>query len=135
MSRINSMTGGGRETGAYDSDLWGHRYVSSSVTENGRPRFLVGGTRITLWFVDETRRLSAHAGGNTVMFEVDADSGVLKTRSPFCTVLSYPRELTDQDTWLTEFLLLAPAWTTTEGTLILTDGRIRIELQQTADCP
>ncbi|WP_433630062.1 META domain-containing protein [Nocardia sp. CA-120079] len=119
-----------------DSDLWGHRYVSSSVTENGRPRFLLGGTRITLWFVDETRRLSAHAGANTVMFEVDADSGVLKTRSPFSTVLSYPPEFADQDSWLTEFLLLAPTWTTTgDGTLILSDDRIRIELQQTADCP
>ncbi len=118
-----------------DSDLWGHRYISSSVTEDGRPRFLVGGTRITLWFVDETRRLSAHAGANTVMFEVDPDSGVLKTRSPFSTVLSYPPEFAHQDTWLKEFLLLAPAWSASNGTLILSDDRIRIELQQTADCP
>ncbi|MGY4102738.1 hypothetical protein ACW2Q0_24740 [Nocardia sp. R16R-3T] len=118
-----------------NSDLWGHRYISSSVTENGRPRFLVRGTRITLWFVDETRRLSAHAGANTSMFEVDPDSGVLKTRCPFSTVLSYPPEFADQDTWLKEFLLLAPAWTTSNGTLILSDDRIRIELQQTADRP
>ncbi|MET8874974.1 META domain-containing protein [Nocardia sp. NPDC004278] len=126
---------GGRAMGGHDCELWGHRYVSSSVTENGRPRFLVRGTRITLWFVDETQRLSAHAGGNTVMFEVDVDDGVLKTRSPFSTVLSYPREVTNQDTWLTEFLLLAPAWTAIDGTLILTDDRTRIELEQTADRP
>ncbi|WP_433200991.1 hypothetical protein ACQP1G_09500 [Nocardia sp. CA-107356] len=122
-------------TSGQDSDLWGNRYVSSSISEDGRPRFLVRGTRITLWFVYETQRLSAHAGANTVLFEVDADSGVLKTRSPFSTVLSYPRELTDQDIWLTEFLLLAPAWTTINGTLILTDDRTRIELEQTADRP
>ncbi|WP_433683316.1 META domain-containing protein [Nocardia sp. CA-119907] len=121
--------------GGHDCELWGHRYVSSSVTESGRPRFLVRGTRITLWFVEETQRLSAHAGGNTVMFEVDVDDGVLKTRSPFSTVLSYPREVTTQDTWLTEFLLLAPTWTTIDGTLILSDDRIRIELERTADRP
>ncbi|WP_330249802.1 META domain-containing protein [Nocardia sp. NBC_00565] len=105
------------------------------MTENGRPRFLVRGTRITLWFVDETHRLSAHAGGNTVMFEVDTDSGVLKTRSPFSTVLSFAPALIDQDAWLTEFLLRAPAWTTANGTLILTGDRTTIELQQTPDRP
>ncbi|MFD0363515.1 META domain-containing protein [Nocardia sp. GCM10030253] len=114
-----------------DSNLWGHRYVSLSVTEDGRRRYLVRGTRITLWFVSETRRLSAHAGCNTVMFDADTDSGVIKARSPFSTVLTCSAELTGQDTWLSEFLLLAPTWAVVDDTLVLTSDRTRIVLQRT----
>ncbi|MFQ6396551.1 META domain-containing protein [Nocardia sp. KC 131] len=114
-----------------DSNLWGHRYVSLSVTEGGRRRYLVGGTRITLWFVAETRRLSAHAGCNTVLFDVDTDSGVIKARSPFSTVLTCSAELTRQDSWLSEFLLLAPSWEADEDTLVLTGDGTRIVLQRT----
>ncbi|WP_406232177.1 META domain-containing protein [Nocardia sp. NBC_01009] len=114
-----------------DSNLWGHRYVSLSVTEDGRRRYLVRGTRITLWFVAETRRLSAHAGCNTVMFDADIDDGIVKARSPFSTVLTCSAELMQQDRWLSEFLLLTPAWTVVDDALVLTGDHTEIVLQRT----
>ncbi|MEV0296152.1 META domain-containing protein [Nocardia sp. NPDC050710] len=105
---------------------WGQRYISASVTEDGMPRPLVRYTRITLWFVSETRRLSAHAGCNTTMFDVDIIGDVLDARAPYSTLMACAPELEDQDMWLTEFLLRGPTWTATDDAFVLTGSRTRI---------
>ncbi|MET7769556.1 META domain-containing protein [Nocardia sp. NPDC005366] len=105
---------------------WGQRYVSASVTEDGRPRALVRNTRITLWFVTETRRLSAHAGCNTTMFDADITGDVLEARAPHSTLMACSPESEDQDLWLIEFLLLGPTCAASDDDLVLTGSRTRI---------
>jgi hypothetical protein len=46
-------------------------------------------------------------------------------------VLTCSAELTRQDSWLCEFLLLAPIWVADEDTLVLTGDGTRIVLQRT----
>ena len=113
--------------------LWGQRYASVSVTDDGTPRALVRNTRITLWFVAETRRLSAHAGCNTTMFDADLVGDILDARAPCSTLMACSPESEGQDLWLIEFLTRGPTFAVSEDGLVLTNSRTWIAFERVRD--
>lgn len=109
--------------------VWGYTYHSTSITENGEPKPLVRGTRITLTFNAAERRLAAHAGCNSLAFDIKPHPRTLDAHSPISTLIGCSAALENQDRWLTEFLLLRPRLTISRTGIVLSDGRTRIELE------
>ncbi|MEU5235045.1 META domain-containing protein, partial [Streptomyces anulatus] len=66
----------GSPSAGQGADLRGKVYVSSSVTEQGKPRAMVEGTRVELRFTDDDR-LIATAGCNQMQGPVKVDGGKL----------------------------------------------------------
>jgi len=111
------------------SEPWGRTFLSTSVTENGQPKALVAGTRITLNFVADGHRLGAQAGcnqmGGPASFEGERlVAGDLATTEMGCDP---PRHA--QDEWLARFLTGRPQWSRSGSTLTLEGGTTRIVLE------
>ncbi len=115
-------------TGSEGGDrLLGHTYLSTEVTEAGKPRPLAPKTRISLRFSDDGR-LHADAGCNSMSGPVDLgdatiDAGTLATTEMGCDP---PRHA--QDSWLADLLAAKPGWRLEGHRLVLTSGDTRIVL-------
>jgi heat shock protein HslJ len=100
---------------------------STSVTEDGKARKLVEGTRVGLDFADGNLR--AQAGCNTISGPVKFVDGHLEVGSLAMTEMGCPgKGRHEQDSWLSEFLGGRPAYTYSGDRLDLTSGGTRIEL-------
>ena len=116
-------TAGGR------GEPWGRTFLSTSVTENGQPRPLVAGTRITLGFVDDGHRLAAQAGCNSMGGQASFEAGRLVVDDLATTEMGCDPPRHSQDEWLASFLTSRPEWSWVGSTLTLDNGRTRIELE------
>jgi len=124
--------GGGQGTaaepgGSPSTDLAGRTFLSTSVTEGGRPRELVAGTRVSLWFTDDGR-LVANAGCNTMTGQVRLGSK-LETRDGLSmTEMGCDAPRYAQDEWLAGFLQSGPSWRLDGNELFLKSGETEMAL-------
>ena len=116
------------------ANLRGKVYVSSSVTEQGKPRALVEGTRVELRFTDDDR-LIASAGCNQMQSPVKLGDGKLSVSELDMTAMGCPKpELHQQDEWLSKLLRATPSWKLDGTNLVLTgaDAEIVLATEQPA---
>ena len=96
--------------GAGNGDMKGKTFTSTAVTEKGKPRALVDGTKVELRFTDDGR-LHATAGCNQMQGPVTLDGGKLKVTDLSTTDMACPTPgLHEQDEWLAKFLTGTPSW-------------------------
>jgi heat shock protein HslJ len=105
----------------------GRTFLSTSVTEAGRARPLVAGTRVTFRF-DGHGRLSADAGCNLMSGPVRFDGGRLITGDLATTEKGCSPELQAQDEWLGTLLRAGPAWRLSGNELVLTNGGTELRM-------
>ena len=96
------------------SGLDGREFVSVLVTENGKSKALVPGTKIRLGFSDGM--LSASAGCNTMSGDLRAHRRQARRRPDGDDGHGLPDNLMDQDQWLSTFLSSKPAAFSSTGT-------------------
>jgi heat shock protein HslJ len=124
--------GGASQAGAAGSpgdEPWGHTFLSTEVTENGQPKPLVAGTRITLNFVEDGHRLSAHAGCNSMGGQAAFEVGRLVVKDLATTEMGCDPPRHAQDEWVGRFLTSRPEWSRSGSTLTLDNGTARIVLE------
>jgi heat shock protein HslJ len=93
--------------GSPPPSLDGRTFLSVTVTENGAPRPLVGGTRIRLAFA--AGRFSASAGCNQMGGSYRVDAGRLVVADLATTDMGCDPARHDQDSWLGTLLTGRPA--------------------------
>lgn len=114
--------------GGQGKDLRGKVFVSSSVTEQGKPRALVEGTSIELNFTDDGR-LIAKAGCNMMQGPVSLGGGKLSVSDLSTTAMGCPSpDLGKQDDWLMKLLGASPSWRLDGGNLVITGSDAEIVL-------
>jgi heat shock protein HslJ len=119
--------GGGRQAAAPGPEPWGRTFLSTSVTENGRPRPLVEGTRIRLTFSDD-HHLGAQAGCNSMGGPAEISDQHLVVGDLATTEMGCDPARHAQDDWLAGFLTSRPSWQLGGSSLTLEQGSTRIEL-------
>src|SRR2546423_11077938 len=87
-------------TDSSDREPWGRTFLSTSVTENGRPRPVVDGTRISLTFVADGHRLGAQAGCNQMGGPAAFEGGRLVVGDLATTEMGCDAPRHAQDEWL-----------------------------------
>ena len=121
------------QAGAADSNRadqpWGRTFLSTSVTENGQPKPLVAGTRITLNFMTDGHRLGAQAGCNQMSGPASFEGGRLVVGDMATTEMGCDPPRHAQDEWLARFLTGRPQWSRSGSTLTLEGGTTRIVLE------
>lgn len=109
----------------------GRRFQSTAVTEAGKDRPLVAGTRIHLSFLDDGR-VSAQAGCNTIGGSGRIDGGRLVLgEGVSMTEMGCDEPRHSQDTWLADFLGAKPTWALSGSDLLLRSGDVEIRLLDT----
>ena len=128
-----NQAGADADTGG--DEPWGRTFLSTSVTEHGRPKPLVDGTRITLSFFEDGHRLGAQAGCNQMGGTASFDGGRLVVGDLATTEMGCDPPRHAQDEWLARFLTSRPEWSREGSTLTLDNGTARIVLEdrETAD--
>ncbi|UWP79543.1 META domain-containing protein [Dactylosporangium fulvum] len=106
---------------------WGRTFLSTSVTEQGQPRPLVGSTRIELRF-DTKGRLVVQAGCNHIAGDARLDDDKLVVEELSMTDMGCDPPRHEQDRWVTAFLGGRPAWRLEGAELVLEGGGTRIVL-------
>lgn len=113
--------------GSPSADLVGRTFLSTSVTEGGRPRELAPGTKVSLWFANDGR-LVANAGCNTMSGQVRL-AGKLETPDGLSmTEMGCDAPRHAQDEWLATLLQSGPSWTLDGDELVLTSGETKLVL-------
>lgn len=113
--------------GSSATDLAGRTFLSTSVTEGGRPRELVAGTRVSLWFADDGR-LVANAGCNTMTGQVRLGSKLETPDGLSMTEMGCAAPRHAQDEWVGEFLRSGPSWRLDGDELFLKSGETELVL-------
>jgi heat shock protein HslJ len=108
-------------SGSPDDTLRGRTFLGGTVTENGKPRTLVTGTKLSLWFSDDGR-LVANAGCNTVQGPVSTADGKLAVKDLSITDMGCDGPRHAQDDWLVKFLEGSPTWKLDADTLTVSSG-------------
>jgi heat shock protein HslJ len=121
------IPGGGGGGGGGGGSLPGRMFLSDSVTEAGRPRPLVDGTRIEL-NVSDNGYIGASAGCNSFSGPVTIERGRLVVGDLASTDMACTPELEAQDEWLAGVLTADPAYALQGPRLQLTTGRTVIGL-------
>jgi heat shock protein HslJ len=126
-----ALTGCGGESAAGGS-LSGKTYLSTSITQDGKPKQLAAQTRVKLQFTEDGR-LIADAGCNTMQATVSTDDGKLTLKEPpAMTTMGCPDGRGDQDGWLSNLLQTKPAWKLDGSTLTVVAGSTTIALTDQA---
>jgi heat shock protein HslJ len=106
----------------------GRTYLSTSVTENGKPKQLAPKTRVRLQFTDDGR-LVADAGCNSMQSKVSTDDGKLTLHGELAsTAMGCPGPQQGQDQWLAGIISATPTWKLDGNKLDLTTGSTTISL-------
>jgi heat shock protein HslJ len=108
--------------------LQGRTYLSTEITDDGAPRELVDGTRLSLQFTGDGRLL-ANAGCNSMSGEVSLEDSRLDVGGGLATTeMGCDPARHEQDEWLAKLLDTSPEWRVDGDQLILTSGESRIVL-------
>jgi heat shock protein HslJ len=119
---------GSGSAGHGGSDVQGKVFTSTAVTEQGKPRALVDGTKVELRFTDDGRLL-ATAGCNQMQGPVALDDGKLQVTDLSTTAMGCPSpDLHTQDEWLSKLLGATPAWRMDGQNLVITGSNAEIVL-------
>jgi heat shock protein HslJ len=105
----------------------GRTFIGTAVTEAGKPRPLVPGTRIEFQVFDE-RRIGMRAGCNSVGGDARLDGGRLRVGGLSTTEIGCDPALHAQDRWLADFVQAGPAWRLAGDELTLTHDDVEIRL-------
>lgn len=115
--------------------LRGRIFLSTEVTEAGKPRPLVARTRVSLNFTDDGRLL-AEAGCNTMTGPVDTAGGRIDVGGGLAmTEMGCDPPRHEQDSWLAGLLGAGPAWRLDGSRLVLStpDAELVLEDREVAD--
>ena len=115
------------QSGSSDGQPWGRTFLSTSVTENGQPKPLVEGTRISLGFSD-SHELGAQAGCNSMGGPASIENGRLVVSDLATTEMGCDPPRHAQDEWLARFLTGRPSADLSAETLTLENDTTRIVL-------
>lgn len=119
---------GNRSAGQGGTDVRGKVFTSTAVTDQGKPRALVDGTKVELRFTDDGRLL-ASAGCNQMQGPVVLDDGKLQVADLSMTSMGCPSpDLHTQDAWLSKLLSATPAWRMDGQNLVITGSGAEIVL-------
>ncbi|HEV2784081.1 MAG TPA: META domain-containing protein [Actinophytocola sp.] len=113
---------------AADPGLRGRTFLSTTLTENGRPRALAGQSRVSFRFTDDGRLL-ATAGCNTMAGPVRLDGGRIEVAELESTGAGCEAPLHEQDSWLAAFLGSKPSWRLDGAKLIVNNPTTELVLQ------
>lgn len=102
----------------------GRTFLSSSVTEGGKPRALASESPISLAF--DSGQLQADAGCNKFSGKARADGDRLAVDNLGGTEMGCADELMDQDKWLVDFLSSKPTWRMSGDELVLSGDDTKI---------
>lgn len=109
------------------SELEGRSFESVSVTEDGAPRALVGGSRLRLSF-ESRNEVHAHGGCNSIDGPYSLDDGIFVLEEARMTLIGcIPSTLHEQDDWYLRFLGSRPALELDGDSLVLESSSIRVE--------
>ncbi|GAA1563260.1 META domain-containing protein [Kribbella hippodromi] len=110
------------------ASLVGNTYLSTAVTENGKPRPLAPRTRVRLQFTEDGR-LIADAGCNSMQSKVSTTDGRITLEGELSsTAMGCPGPQQGQDSWLGNILSAKPTWKLDGSTLVITAGSTTISL-------
>jgi heat shock protein HslJ len=126
------LTGCGKDSppaaaGGDDSGLRGRTFLSTGVTEGGKPRPLAEKTRVTFRFMNDGRLL-ADAGCNTMSGPANLRGGRLEVSGLGMTEMGCDPPRHEQDTWLATFLKSTPSWRLDGGNLVVNSGNTELTL-------
>jgi heat shock protein HslJ len=119
-SSTATPTGTPEPTPSAYAGLDGRQFVSVLVTENGKSRVLVPGTKARLTFSDG--RVGASAGCNTMSGEYQVAGGKLVVGDLATTEMGCQPNLQAQDEWLAQLLGSRPEVALDGNNLVLTSG-------------
>jgi heat shock protein HslJ len=124
-----ALAGCGDEPSASGGSLKGKTYLSTAVTEDGKPKQLVAKTRISLHFTDDGR-LIADAGCNSMQSPVKTGGGKLAMDDGLAmTDMGCDGRRHAQDDWLSKVLSADPTWKLDGDRLTVSSGGTAITLQ------
>ncbi|MPZ79080.1 MAG: META domain-containing protein [Actinophytocola sp.] len=115
--------------------LRGRTFLSTEVTEAGKPRPLVAETRVSLNFTDDGRLL-ATAGCNTMTGPVSTADGRIDVGGGLAmTEMGCDPPRHEQDSWLAGLLSAEPTWRLDGSRLVVssTDAELVLEDREVAD--
>jgi heat shock protein HslJ len=118
----------GEPSNAVTSSPVGTSYLSIKLTEDGKVKQLVPGTRIRLDFRDGGA-LAFNAGCNQLGGTISLDGGIVTMNSYGGTEMGCDPASQAQDEWLGELLKHRPTWKLEGDTLTLTRGSTTLVLQ------
>ncbi|GAA0603594.1 META domain-containing protein [Kribbella sandramycini] len=123
-----ALTACGNDAPAGGGSLTGKTYLSTAVTEDGKPKQLAQNTKVRLQFTDDGR-LIADAGCNSMQGRVSVDDGriTLTDGGLASTDMGCPGRQ-DQDGWLTRILSDKPKWSLNATTLTISTASTTISL-------
>jgi len=108
------------------SDLRGHTFVSTSVSENGQPKPLVAGTQVRLTFAADATNVGAYAGCNHMGGPGRIENGRLVVGEMAMTMMGCDGGRNEQDAWLATFLTGRPTIQLTGDALVLVSGTTEV---------
>jgi heat shock protein HslJ len=110
------------------ADLRGRTYLSTAVTEDGKPKPLVPGTQIQLGFSADGARVSAYAGCNHMGGTARIDNGRLVVSDLAQTLIGCDGGRDAQDGWLAKVLTDGPTLRVDGSELVVVRGTTEIRL-------
>lgn len=113
--------------GGGDSPLRDRTFLSTAVSEGGKPYPLSEKTRVRLTFTGDGR-LIADAGCNSMQGSVKLGGGTIEVSELGSTGIGCPGNLHEQDTWLSRFLSSKPAWKLDGTTLVVSSSSTEVTL-------
>jgi heat shock protein HslJ len=114
---------GGAAAGPASDPLRGRTFLSTAVTEDGKPRDM----NLSLEFTDDGR-LIARGGCNTIQGTVDTTGGKLSVDELAMTDMGCDQARNEQDTFVAAALGKKPSWELAGDKLTITAGTTRFEL-------
>lgn len=127
LTLVSGCGGGSPSAPAAGAELRGRTFESSAVTENGAPRALVPGTRVSLAFTDDGR-LRAQAGCNTMSAPVTLAGNRLELGEFATTTMGCDAPRHDQDQWLADFLATKPTLAIDGANLTISSGSTEVTM-------
>jgi heat shock protein HslJ len=115
-------------TGDGSDKLVGRTFLSTKVTENGKPKTLAAGTTVSFQFTDDGR-LNVRGGCNGLSGKVQTGGGRLSVDNPTSTLMACVQPGLDaQDRWLAQLIGQKPAWQLSGDSLVVSTSTTRIEM-------
>ena len=123
------LAGCGQNTGTdAGASPVGKTFLSTAVTEDGKPKQLAPKTRVRLQFTDDGR-LVADAGCNSMQTKVSTEDGRLRLDGELAsTAMGCPGPQQGQDQWLAGIISAKPTWKLDGNKLDVTAGSTTISL-------
>ena len=118
-----SLAGSGGTT-----DLRGRTFLSTAVTENGRPKSLVQGTRILVNFSADGTKIGANAGCNHMGGDARVENGRLIVGDMASTLMGCDGGRNEQDAWVAKLLTERPTIVISGAELVITSVTAEIRL-------